>query len=561
MRIAAIDIGTNSIHMVVADAVAPGSFTVVDRERDVVQIGRGSFATGRLRRDAIRRSVESLARFTQLARRLQCDRIVCTATAAVREAQNGGDFLQMARTVAGIGPRVIPAEEEGRLIYLAVQASLQLGSEPSLIVDIGGGSVQLVVGDKEKIRLAVSAPLGALRLTETLVESDPVTDEEIDKLRRHIRKHAKAALEQVKEHAPTTVYGSSGSIHALAQVAHWMETGQEIEQINGYVLATADLEKLTRRLAKMTLAEREDLKGIDARRAEIILPGALVLLHVLEKLEADGVTLSDYGVREGLVTDYIRFHEKEISRLGDVEDLRLRSVYALLDRFQADGPHPRHVARLALSLYDGLKTRHRLPSESRDLLQYAALLHDIGSVVGFDGHAEHSAYVIRNGMLRGLSADEVDLVAAVARFHSKGKPGRSDSQFAALAKPERRRLRWMAAILRVAESLDRSHYQLIRTLRVEGRRGGVTIRVGAKRDAKLELWAAERRVDLLARMLGTKKRPARVRLALEATADLPRAESRAEARARTEPKPLPQPPSVAKGRGATPPAIAVVPRR
>lgn len=510
MRIAAIDIGSNSIHMVVADTAAQGSFAVVEREREVVQIGRGSFSDGRLQGDAIQRSVDVLARFVQLARRMQVDKIICTATAAVREARNGGEFLQMARRVAGITPRVIPGEEEGRLIYLAVRAALPLGPKPALIVDIGGGSAQLVVGDQEKLRLATSVPLGAVRLTEKFLDDDPPSAKEIQKLRRAIRKLAKPALEKVLENAPQTVYGSSGSIHALAEACHWQKHGSAIEQINGYVFKRDDLAAFTRRLMRMTLAEREKLQGLDAKRAEIIVPGALVLLHVLDQVDAKAVILSDYGVREGLVTDYIGFHAAEISRLATVEDLRLRSVYALLDRFHADGAHPRHVARLALELFDGLRTAHKLPDEARTLLQYAALLHDIGSVVGFDGHAVHSAYIIRHGNLRGLAARDVNLVANVARYHSKAKPRKRDENFRALDKSDRRLVRWLAAILRVAEALDRSHYQLIRTVAVRRRGRGAVIHVSARRDVELELWAARRRVSLLERMLGTKAHRGRV---------------------------------------------------
>jgi exopolyphosphatase/guanosine-5'-triphosphate,3'-diphosphate pyrophosphatase len=518
VRIAAIDIGSNSIHMVIADTTAQGSFSVVEREREVVQIGRGSFTDGRLQRDAIQRTVDVLGRFVQLARRMQVDKIICTATAAVREARNGGEFLKLARRIAGVTPRVIPAEEEGRLIYLAVRAALPLDKKPALIVDIGGGSAQFVVGDQEKLRLATSVPLGVVRLTEKYLEDDPASRSELQKLRRAIRKLAKPALEKVVEAAPQAVYGSSGSIHALAQACHWEKHGVAIDQINGYEFTRADLAGFTRRLMRMTLAEREKLQGLDAKRAEIIVPGALVLLHVLEQVDAKAVILSDYGVREGLVTDYIGFHAAEISRLATVEDLRLRSVYALLDRFHSDGVHPRHVARMALMLYDGLRTAHRLPDEARTLLQYAALLHDIGSVIGFDGHAEHSAYVIRHGNLRGLAARDVNVVANVARYHSKAKPRKRNELFRALEKRDRALVRWLAAILRVAEALDRSHYQLIRSISVRRRGKGAVLHVTARRDVGLELWAARRRVGLLERMLGSKSRPGRVMVRLDRAA-------------------------------------------
>jgi exopolyphosphatase/guanosine-5'-triphosphate,3'-diphosphate pyrophosphatase len=467
---------------------------------------------------------------------MQSDRVLCTATAAVREAKNGGVFLQAAREASGLNVRVIPAEEEGRLIYLAVKAAVQLPAGPALVVDIGGGSTQLVVGDRERLHFTVSASLGALRLAETLLDTDPPSRGDLDRLRRHIRKQSRAALERVAEAAPVRAYGSSGSIHALAQMAHTLEHGRPIAHMNGHVLDRVALARLTRRIARMTLDERERLPGLDQRRAEIIVPAALTLLHVLDALGFDGITVSDFGVREGLVTDYIAHHADEVTRLAPIEDLRLRSVVQLLTKFQADGTHPRHVTKLALALWDGFRRVHRLPPETRELLQYAAMLHDVGSVIGFDRHAEHSAYVIRNGNLRGFSADEVRIMAAVARFHGKGRPRRRDPDLRALDKRSRRVVCWLAALMRIAEGLDRSHYQLIRDLKVMRRGDRWTIRVGARRDAQLELWAARRRTALLAERIGGRRHPATVRVMLDAgsVAGTRRAEPRRDERARTE---------------------------
>lgn len=521
MRIAAIDIGTNSIHMVIAQAVRQTEFTVLDREREVVQVGRGSFEAGRLRGEAVRRTVAALRRFVQLARRHQVDRILCTATAAVREASNGGEFLKAARAASGIAPRVIPADEEGRLIYLATRAALQLDARPSLIVDIGGGSAQLVVADRERLHQVVSVPLGALRLTETLLAHDPATVRELTRLQRHVRKQLRAAFRALGEVKPVRVIGSSGAIHALAEVANWNERGEGIRQINGHVFSAESLQRQCRRLWRMTEAQREKLPGLDARRAEIIVPGAMVLVEVLRQARASEITLSDFGVREGLVTDWLERHAREVTALEPIEDLRLRSVLGLLARFSADGPHPQQVARLALRLFDELGSAHGLDAVDRALLHYAALLHDVGSVVGYDGHAEHSAYIIRNGALRGLDEAEVEVVASVAHYHGKPRPQKHrDPDYASLSKRTRKMVKWLSAILRIAEGLDRSHYQLIRDLRVVRRGDLVSILVTARRDAQLELWAGRRRVDALEKLLG-----ARVQLALDPRVHGPRVES------------------------------------
>jgi exopolyphosphatase/guanosine-5'-triphosphate,3'-diphosphate pyrophosphatase len=507
VRIAAIDIGTNSIHMVIARSIGPAGFELADREREVVQIGRGSFKSGRLRAKAIRRTVEALTRFVHLARRQQVDRILCTATAAVREARNGGSFLEAAREGAGITPRVIPPEEEGRLIYLGVKSALQLDDRKSLIVDIGGGSAQLVVADRDHLIETRSAPLGALRLTECFLHSDPPTRRELLRLRRHVRRTAAESLAAVAALKPARVYGSSGSIHALADLAHHEETGRSLTHLNGHVLTRESLERLLRRIQHLGLAARERLHGLDPQRAEIIVPGAMVLAQILGALEIDEITISDFGVREGLVMDYLSSHTREVHTLGDVQDLRMRSVLQLLQKFQPEERHlrhARHVARLSLAMFDGLRARHRLSDPARDLLHFSALLHDVGAVLGYDRHAEHSAYVIRNGSLRGLSAHEVEMIAIVAQYHGKARPRNSDPALRRLDRRQQRAAKWLSAIVRIAEGLDRSHYQLVQDLRVLRTRNGISLRLTVRRGAGLELWAARRRTRLLERLIGAR---------------------------------------------------------
>jgi exopolyphosphatase/guanosine-5'-triphosphate,3'-diphosphate pyrophosphatase len=503
MRIAAIDIGTNSIHMVIAEATHADTFSVLDREREVVQVGRGSFAQGRLRHDAMRRTADALGRFTQLARRHGVDRILCTATAAVREAKNGGDFLMLARRASGVAPRVIPSEEEGRLIHLAVQAALQLPKQPALIVDIGGGSMQLVHVHGAQLLKVVGVPLGALRLSETRLAHDPPTGAELEQLRRVVRKRLRRALGELWGPAPEMVYGSSGSIHALAELAHVGQVGRELPQLNGHVLELEALSTLTRRLERMTQQQRASLPGIDEARARILVPGALVLEQVLRLAGAKSITLSDYGVREGLVVDWLGRHARELSTIESASDLRVRSVLGLLSRFVPDDRHARHVAFLSLQLFDGLRAWHGYGPREREWLNFAALLHDLGSAVAYDGHSQHSAYIIRNGRLRGFTADEIEVVATVARYHGGARPRkRRDEGYSALPRKLRRIVRWLSAMLRIAEGFDRSHYQLVRGLTVRRRGEKIVLVADAKRQAQLEVWAGRRRATDLARLIG-----------------------------------------------------------
>jgi len=358
------------------------------------------------------------------------------------------------------------------------------------------------VRGEELLRVA-GVPLGALRLTETMLQRDPPTANDVEQLRRHIRKHLKAAFTDLMDPAPVQAYGSSGSIHALAQLAHHQDHDRPLPQVNGHVLTLTSLANLTRRLERMPLAQRERLPGIDQMRAEILLPGALVLEQILRLSGLRGITLSDYGVREGLVTDWLRRHAAELHTIESGGDLRLRSVLGLLARFQHDDRHPRHVAMLSLQLFDALRPWHNLGVREREWLHFAALLHDIGSTVAYDGHARHSAYLIRQAGLRGLTADEVALVALVAQHHGAARPKKKrEPAYAERTREERLAVRWLSAILRVAEGLDRSHYQLVRGLEVRLRRERFQILVDTRRHAQLELWAGERRSADLAKLLG-----------------------------------------------------------
>lgn len=535
MRIAAIDIGTNSVHMVIARATPQTGLEVLDREREVVQIGRGSFRAGRLSELAMTRTADALARFVRLARSHQVDRLLCTATAAVREARNGGEFLARARAASGITPRVIPPEVEGRTIYLAVRAALELDETPSVLIDIGGGSVQLVVGTRDRLLHVVSVPLGSLRLAETHLTKDPPTERELGRLERLVENTATEAVKTLLRYQPRRVYGSSGAIHALAQAAHWLEHGEGIEHVNGHVFPLDALRPLARQLRRMPLAERRTLRGLDDKRAEIIVPGAIVLERLLLELGAKEITLSDFSLREGLVLDFVQQNPAEVES-HEIPDLRLRSVLQLLARFHHDETHPRHVAELALQLFDGFARAHRLDGDARDLLHYAALLHDVGSVVGYDRHAEHSHYIIQNGNLRGFSGAEIDVVAHVARYHGKTKPRRRDTSYDEMPKASRRVVRWLAGLLRIAEGLDRSHFQRIRRAQVRRSKGGYSIRVTAGRDAQLELWAAQRRTDLLESLL---RQPVRIALAGRSLRPAPRPPARARSKPavpRTKPR-------------------------
>jgi exopolyphosphatase / guanosine-5'-triphosphate,3'-diphosphate pyrophosphatase len=350
-----------------------------------------------------------------------------------------------------------------------------------------------------------------------------------------VKKTAAAPLAELKPMKPGRAYGSSGSIHALAHVTEHLEGRSPLAQMNGHVLTRPDLERTVERLAKMTLGERVKLPGIDPFRAEMVVQGGVVLLVILEEMGLDAITMSDFGVREGLLADYIATHGREITTVDAVTDLRLRSVLGLVDRFGGDAVHARHVSDLALTLYDDLIREHCLDEDARRLLHYAALVHDVGSSIGHEKHAQHSYYIVKNGNLRGLSAEEVEVVALVARYHGRRRPKKKDDGYGSLRKRRRRTVLWLAALLRIAEALDRSQYQLVKEVRALPAKGRLRIQVSARGDARLEVWAARQRTRLLSRLLKS-----RVQVDLLTAAQKRRADGTRPAPRRVPAAPLPK---------------------
>jgi exopolyphosphatase/guanosine-5'-triphosphate,3'-diphosphate pyrophosphatase len=503
MRVAAIDLGSNSVHMVVVEVSASGGFHVVAGEKEMVRLGAGTAAGGRLPAAAIRRGLEVLREYKRLAEAQGAEKILAVATSAVREASNGEDFLERVGREIGIWPRAISGEAEARLIYLAALHSVHLEGQSALVVDIGGGSVELALGAGGSLRWAVSEKLGALRMSARFVHSDPLSRKDGQRLAAHVGETIAPHVERIAtEGGFARVIGTSGTILALGAMAHQMET-REVAEVLHHVTVRADtLRELTARLVASDLRGRLKLPGIDPRRADIIVAGAVVLDTILGQLGVTELVLCEWALREGLLLDYIHGHPRALARAEAYPDVRRRSVVALAERCAYDEAHARHVARLALSLFDQTRHRHGLDDTARILLEYAALLHDVGHHISYAGHHKHAYYLIKNGDLRGFRPEEVELLANVARYHRRGHPRKKHAAFAALSRTSRRSLRVLAGCLRVADALDRSHSQVVRGLAVSERSGLLRIRAQADGDCELELWGAPRRTQLLEEALG-----------------------------------------------------------
>jgi exopolyphosphatase / guanosine-5'-triphosphate,3'-diphosphate pyrophosphatase len=501
MHIAAIDIGTNSIHMIVVRVRADLSFEIVDREKAMVRLGAGGLDGRNLTAEAMDAALQALSTFKRLADAHRVDKIVAVATSATREAHNGGEFLARIERVTGVRPRVITAADEARLIHRAAVYGVDVGGGRAAVIDIGGGSVEITLGTATSLQLARSFKLGVIRLTERFVKADPLSNADERRLERHILDEVGRYCDQIVAIGFDRVVGTSGTILSLGAMAATAEHGAPPRELRNLRIAARQIRGLRKEVRRRNLESRLRMPGLDPRRADLVVAGAVLFDTLLRRLQADEVTLCDLALREGLVLDYIRRHRRQIARVDAIPDVRRRSTIELAERCNYAAVHAEQVARLALALFDQTRSVHDLTDRERVWLEYAALMHDLGAHISYSRHHRHSYYLIKNGDLRGFEPHEVEVIALVARYHRRGTPKRTHDEYARLPAALRQTVRTLAAILRVAESLDRSHGQVVAGLELQDRRDDAVLRLQTTGDAELEMWATARHVGPLERLL------------------------------------------------------------
>ena len=498
MRIAAIDVGTNSVHMIVCRIGPDLSFEVIDREKDMIRLGAGSLGGRALATTAIATAMETLSKFRRLAESHGVDEVIAAATSAVRESENGGDFLRAARRQVGLRIRVISGTEEARLIHLAAAYAVGVGRRSSVVIDIGGGSCEITLGTSARVELGRSFKLGTLRLTEKYGRSDPLSGAHQRRIARKVRRETKAYLRQIAKRGYHRVIGTSGTILSLGSLA----VGQRgpIEDIRNVRVGAKALRRLRHRLTEMPLEDRLKMPGLDPRRADLAPVGAVIVDTLLDTLGAEEITLCDFALREGLVLDYISRNRAHIRTAERYPDVRRRSVIELAERCNYWPVHAQQVARLATQLFDATRGVHGLGAREREWLEFGALLHDIGIHISYEGHHKHSYYLVKNGGLRGFEPEEITIIGLVARYHRQGTPKRRHAGFDDLSSDRRDVVRVLGALVRIAEGLDRSHAQVVQSVAVKLDKKRLWLRLKVKGDAELELWAAHRHTTPLARL-------------------------------------------------------------
>ena len=500
MRLAALDMGSNSFHLLVVQVREDGGFLPLTREKEMLRLGDVVTRHGAITPEAEERAVAAARRLSGLAEAAGAQELVACATSAIREAANSGQVVDRIRQETGIRVRVIGGVEEARLIFRAVQASILIDPGPALALDLGGGSLEIMIGDARLLHWAQSVKLGVARLTAELVRHDPPSSGDVKRLEKRIDEALEPLAAEVSAFGPKMVIGTSGTFCTLARMIEARRSGTLPTSVNQLTISRAEIDELADELARTPVAARRRMPGLDERRADLILAGAVIAQGALRHFGGSGLTAGDWALREGMVLDAIDRHDPtEFS--GDPRAMRRASVLSLCRRCGWDETHSTQVARLALQLFDGTASLHRLPGSDRELLEYGALLHDIGEHVSPEGHHKHTAYLIEHGRLRGFEPAEVAVLATLGRYHLRGDPKAAFEPFGRLDTDRQGQERTLVGLLRVADGLDRSHAANVGEVDLMMNRSSVRIVVAAHGDAELELWGARRKVDLLERVL------------------------------------------------------------
>lgn len=486
-RLAAIDIGSNSIHMIVVASEPQGGYRVLGRERDMVRLGKTGFR-GALSEAAIRDGLEALLKMTTLARLKGTERVVAVATSAVREASNGPDFLARVKAQTGLDVQLLTGVEEARLIYRAVREAVDLGTGRAVIVDVGGGSTEWIGTLAGQDELLLSLPLGSLRLAAGL-NGDPPSEIALDRLRRRIQKVLRAS---VPAGSADRMIATSGTAVCCADLVESWE-GRGPREIAGGLreVRGKDLAQIVDRLRTMTRSEIAGLPPVGGPRSDSLLAGAVLLQELAAHAGVDRFQVSDRALREGLVLEALV--GQPVPPAAQPADLRRRQVLQLAERTEGVWRHGQQTARLALRLFDVTTSIHGLGEREREWLEYAALLHDIGYAIQYRNHHKHAYYLITNAHLDAFDQREIEIIAHVARYHRGATPKRRHPTLAPLKPWQRRAIRRLSALLRLADALDRTHASRVDEIYCAIRKDRVTLEVLSRYEVGLELEAARER--------------------------------------------------------------------
>lgn len=502
-RFAAIDIGSNSVRIVVARAQDTG-YQVLDEERENTRLAASLGETGRLSDESIEATLAALKHFVLLADGHGVVQKRAIATSAVRDASNGREFCRRVREEVGLEVEVISPREEGRLSFLSVARAFDVADKAVAVADIGGGSTEIVLAANGIVEEVYATRLGAVRVAEACGLTGRCTGNRLEKAAEYVDEELRRQARKPPL-TPAMLYGAGGTFTALAAMLLAKEGGGgEDASVRGYRVNRADVRHLVSDLARLPLEARCKVAGLNPRRADIIVAGLLVIERVMRRLHVNEVQIHTGGVRDGLLLTMVRDSIQAPRAVSANE--RREAIERFVDRCGADLDHARQVAWIAGRLLEQLAEAQGgvlgMRAEDKPLIEAAALLANVGYLINFDGHHKHSYHLIVNSDLPGFERDELRVVANIARYHRGSRPKQKHKPFSALSDDDQDRVAKMAAILRVALALDRTHQQQVRDVAATVTPLNVEIAVRTSGDAEVDLWAARRKVELFERVFG-----------------------------------------------------------
>ncbi len=498
VRIAAIDVGSNSVRQILADVSPTGQIRVIDEMKAMPRLGEGLESSGALSDHSLEAAVEAIQRMVMLSRQLGALRTEIVATSAVRDASNGPVFADRVKETTGFDVRVLSGEEEALLCFRSALAHFELGEGRSLVMDIGGGSLEIVLAKDGLIERVASLPFGAVRLTERFL-SPTVRVRGVKALRAHVREGLKRTV-PVKDWRGAQVIGSGGTFTNLAGIL-LARQGVTARSPHGTRVMRVELEHVLDWLQRLSASERAQVPGLNPARSDIIVAGLAVAAEVLARFDPGVLLVSGYGIREGILLESARVTPV----VADHGSARERSVREFAERCHYEEPHSRHVQLLSLQIFDALATKLQLDSADRRILADAALLHDVGYHINYEKHHKHSFHLISHAELLGMTPSEQLAIAFVARYHRGATPSRKHRGFAALDRSLRERITKLSAILRFADGFDRGHVGAVGQLSIRWTNAAVRVNVALAEGAlnvRLECWGASRKRALLEEVLG-----------------------------------------------------------
>ena len=508
-KIAALDLGTNSFHLIVAESEGNSGLKLIDREKEVIRLGEGNKGDLKLiSPESMSRAIEAIQRFKAIAESHNAF-LRAVATSAVRESVNNLEFIEKVYAETGVEIEVVSGIEEARLIYLGILRAVPVYNQRVLTIDIGGGSTEFVIGEEGRIIFSTSLKLGAVRMTQMFFPEAIVTDEAEAKCRKWIAGEIVSVRRAADLYGFEKCVGSSGSILAagMMSLANENKSIDGALAINNKKFSKSQIGKVTEETLKLTTPEeRLKIPGLETKRADIIPAGLLIIDTIMEELGIKEIVTSEFALREGIVIDTLSKIDPD-SRDEKLRDLRLSSVKQLAERCRYDKKHCEHVGMIATSIFDQTRKLHGLGKNARELLYYAALLHDVGHHIGHSKHHRHSEYIIRNSELMGFSQDEINIIATVSRYHRKSHPKKSHAEYNSFPERLRSKVRKLAAILRVADALDRTHQGAVQFVEVQVSSSEVVFKIKpGKVEPDMELWNFERRKGLFEEVFGIQAR-------------------------------------------------------